>query len=403
MRPLQKLIHLEPIRQRPTVLIHCQYVYGIGHFVRAVELARCLSQSFNVHLVSGGEPIPNFALPDGIKFTQLPAIFKNEASGCLISVNTELSIDDCLAVRTRMLTELVEAQTPDIIITEHFPFGLLFEVEVIGLLRQVRQLKPETLIVSSVRDVIDSAHGSSSDNRTCDVIEEWFDLILVHGDARVIPLSNSFPMIDRITVPHVYTGYVVEPALVQTKHEGPPILVGAIGGGRIGQELLDALIAAHHRLSLTWPHQLRLFLGAFEEGAYPLAPSAFNLQICPFDRAKYRQALAAASGLICLGGYNTVLEALSLELPTLVYKRQFLGTNREQALRAEIFQGYGLLSTLEADELTPELLAERMASHFSIRSVTSIDLDFQGAENTRCILLKAWFEQRENTFPKHVE
>lgn len=380
----------DPDARRPSLLIHCQYVYGIGHFVRAVELARSLRQAFDVHLVSGGEPVPNFALPDGVAFTQLPPMFRDEASGRLLSVDPALDTESCLAKRARVLEQLVLARAPDIVITEHFPFGLLFEAEVLAMLGLVRRKNPGAMVVCSVRDVIDSAQGSSSDARTCALLEAWFDLILVHGDARAIPLGASFPMIERVAIPHVYTGYVVEPPAPRRPRAGLPLLVGAIGGGRVGQELLSALVAAQDHAGPAPAHELLLFRGAFEEGGTPCGPARPHVRVCAFDRAAYRRALAEASGVICLGGYNSVLEALSMSLPALVYKRRFLGTNREQALRADLFRRSGLVMTIEEEELAAPLLAGRIAAHFGTRPAAPPALDFGGAANTARILLAHW-------------
>jgi predicted glycosyltransferase len=372
------------MKRNRSLLIHCQYVYGIGHFVRAIELARSLREEFDVHLVTGGEPVPNFAIPAGIRVTQLPPVYKEEASGRLVSTDPALDIDACLALRAQMLAQIVQACPPDVVVTEHFPFGLLFENEVVDLLRSARLAKPEAMFLCSVRDVIESAHGSGSDERTCALLNAWFDLILVHGVERVIPLRASFPLIDLVTVPLLYTGYVVEPAEPRRPQSGPPLLVGSIGGGRVGQELLSALVAAHRRLAPEWPHELLLFRGAFEGGggaADAAAAGAPGLQIRPFDRSAYRRALARASGVICLGGYNSVIESLSMKLPVLVYKRQFLGTNREQALRAGLFAQSGLVRTIEQQELEPAALAPAMRSHFAEPPVDASAFDFDGAAN----------------------
>jgi predicted glycosyltransferase len=380
---------------RPSILIHCQYVYGIGHFVRAAELARSLRADFDVHLVSGGEPVPNFTLPEGIAFTQLPPVFKDEASGQLRSVDPAVDLDTCLARRADMLASLVQDRRPDIVITEHFPFGLLFEAEVVGMLGRLRRLRPDALVVSSVRDVIESAQGGKDDARTCELIEQWFDLILVHGDARALPLRASFPLIDRIRTPYVHTGYVVEPAQPRRLRAGLPLLVGAIGGGRVGQELLAALMAAHHAACADWPHELLLFRGAFEHDATTPGAVPGRVRVRPFDRQAYRQALSEAAGLICLGGYNSVLEALSMSLPALVYKRRFLGTNREQALRADFFPKSKLVMTIEEADLAAPVLAQHMVSHFATPPARPPELDFQGAANTARILLARWRATRQ--------
>lgn len=374
---------------RRSILIHCQYVYGIGHFVRAIELARSLARCFDVHLVSGGAPVPNYALPDNVKFTQLPAIFKEEARDRLLPLDNSTSLDACLSMRARMLSDLVRISPPDILVTEHFPFGLLFETEALELITQVRRAKPGALIVSSVRDVIESERGSSRDVHICTLLDQYFDLVMVHGDERVVALRASFPLIDQIAVPLVYTGYVVAPPVPARPHDGPPLLVGAIGGGRVGQELLSALAAAHHKLVPYWPHEMLLFRGAFDQNTGFSFAEGDMLRVHTFDRVEYRKVLTEAAGVICLGGYNSVLESLSMSLPTLVYKRTFLGGNREQALRVELFAASGLVRSFEEVDLVADRLAPVLHEHFSTGHVATTGIDFHGADNACHILLTA--------------
>lgn len=383
-----------PPSPRRSILIHCQYVYGIGHFVRAIEIARSLARCFDVHLVSGGAPIPNYALPDNVRFTQLPAIFKEEARDQLLPIDNSTSLDTCLSMRARMLSDLVSTSPPDILVTEHFPFGLLFEAEVLGLIAQVRCAKPGALIVSSVRDVIDSERGSSRDVHICALLDQHFDLVMIHSDERVVALRASFPLIDQIAVPLVYTGYVVAPPAQSRPHDGPPLLVGAIGGGRVGQELLSALVGAHHKLISYWPHEMLLFRGAFDQNTCFSFTEGDMLRVRTFDRAEYRNVLTEAAGVICLGGYNSVLESLSMSIPTLVYKRTFLGGNREQALRIERLAASGLVRSFEEVDLVPNRLACVLHEHFSSGYRAATGIDFHGAENVCHILLTACMSRK---------
>jgi len=137
---------------KPKIILHCQYVYGIGHFVRALELASGLSKYFEVYIINGGESVPNFDLPETVKYIQLPAIYKEENSAFLLSVDSSFTIEECFILRKNIIKEAVLNVIPDILITEHFPFGLLFENEVIELIKEVKKSTPLSKVVSSVRE-----------------------------------------------------------------------------------------------------------------------------------------------------------------------------------------------------------------------------------------------------------
>lgn len=376
---------------RPRVFIHCQYVYGIGHYVRAVELARGLSEQFDVFLLNGGEIVPNYGLPPRVTCLQLPAIYKKEKSNHLIPVDPSLNLDDCLRARQSLLEQLVDRFEPDVLITEHFPFGNLFEKEVMALIDRVKRRKRSAKIVSSVRDVVESEKGSLRDEHICSVLNEWYDMILVHSDDRLIPFYSSFPLMAKIEIPLHYTGYVVQAITPRPSRADPPLLVVSVGGGRMGDELLYAVLSAHRKVASQWCHQTVLFTGAFQEDIQRLhrrleEEGSPDITIHAFDRDDYRQTLAVATGVICLGGYNSLLEAVSARLRVLIYERAFHGANREQALRAALFQRSGLIRLLSPDDLSIERLAARILALSERSQNPDVDVRIDGAERTRVLL-----------------
>ena len=52
------------------VIIYCQYVWGMGHLVRSLELARALSDH-DVALVAGGQDVA-LDLPGHVNLVRLP-------------------------------------------------------------------------------------------------------------------------------------------------------------------------------------------------------------------------------------------------------------------------------------------------------------------------------------------
>ncbi|MDH3582216.1 MAG: glycosyl transferase, partial [Hyphomicrobiales bacterium] len=56
------------------ILIHVQYLKGIGHLQRMKLIAEATaSLGAEVHIASGGLPLPNFA-PSGVQIHQLPPL-----------------------------------------------------------------------------------------------------------------------------------------------------------------------------------------------------------------------------------------------------------------------------------------------------------------------------------------
>lgn len=374
------------------VFIHCQYVYGIGHFVRTTELANGLSQNFHVYIFNGGENIPNFEFSSAVNFIQLPAVYKEEARNELIPVDKSEKLSDCFDRRRNILHHWIKKIVPDLIITEHFPFGLLFEKEAVDMIETAQEVNPNVKIVCSVRDIIESSKGNSNDGYACDLLNKFYDFVLVHGDESFAPLSKSFPEINKIKIPVFHTGYIVRALTNKSNSESIPVILASVAAGRLGSELLDAMIDTHARLKAELSHRLILFSGVFQKDLKKLQNKVSSLQsndllIYPFDRRKYLGCLSTASLVISLGGYNSIIESVSVNKPLLVYNREFAGGNEEQNLRIKMFQKAGYLEVINPKDLEVDRLANLILITLNKWDVPDFELNMNGVQNTRRQLL----------------
>jgi predicted glycosyltransferase len=377
---------------KPKIILHCQYVYGIGHFVRAIELARGLSIYFEVYIINGGESVPNFDLPETVKYIQLPAIYKDENSDLLLSVDSSFTIEECFILRKNIIKETVLNVVPDILITEHFPFGLLFENEVIELITEVKKSNPLIKVVSSVRDIVESSGGGEKDEYISNLINKWYDLILVHGDERMADLTFSFSKVAKVAVPIIHTGYIVRQIPNREISDDYPLVLVSVAAGRLGNELLDAIIESHLLIKGKIKHKLVLFSGAFQKDFSSLKERVYSLDsldinIHCFDGNKYLKYLSNASLVISLGGYNSIIESISAQKKMLVYQRGFSGVNKEQDLRITLFEKYGSLSILKPEDLNQKSLSNIIVSIIEEIKTTKVELNFDGIKNSTNALL----------------
>lgn len=375
------------------IILHCQYVYGIGHLVRTIELARGLSKYFQVYLINGGESVPNFELPETVKLIQLPAIYKEEHSDLLLSVDSSITIEECFQLRQIIIKQTLEDVKPDILVTEHFPFGLLFEKEVIELITVVKKLNQSSNIVSSVRDIIESRKGGKKDEYISELLNKWYDLILVHGDERLASLPLSFSKTAKVTVPIYHTGYIVRHIPKAQISVDYPLILASVAAGRLGNELLDALIDSHLLIKQKIKHKLILFSGAFQKDFSRLKKKVCELhsedvELYLFDGKEYLKYLSNASLVISLGGYNSIVESVAAKKAMLVYQRGFSGGNEEQDLRITLFKNHCTLSILKPDELKKESLSNIIVSMIEDAKSTKIELNIDGVQNSINALLK---------------
>lgn len=365
----------------PRILIHCQYLYGLGHLVRALQLAKGLINDFDVYFLSGGETVQGIYIDSKIHFIQLDALYKEEDSNMLSSVNEDLTTDECLSNRKKVINELLQDVRPDIVLTEHFPFGFLFEREVLNLILQAKSANHKVKFVSSVRDIIESKKGSESDNKTVDILNQHYDLLLVHGDDKIIPLENSFSLSNKVTIRQVTTGYIIDNSLNRNKKRKKTILV-SVAGGRIGGELKDAVINAYRIIQNEINHTLLVFNGAFGSNVEQKYINE-NIKYLKFDRSVFLEELSQSDVSISLGGYNTTIESLYTGNKILIYSREFLGQNFEQEIRISSLAGLGLITSLDPQDLEENKLASILLDTINLQSSPyDVNVNFEGVERS---------------------
>lgn len=377
-------------------MIHCQYVYGIGHFVRTIELSKGLCNYFSVFILNGGESVPNFDIPSEINLISLPAIYKQENESYLTPVDSIYSIEECFKKRRDIIENTLSNLKPEIIITEHFPFGLLFEDEVVQLISSAKLLNSNVKVVCSVRDIIESANGNIKDSITVQLLNKWYDLLLIHGDEKYFHLKNTFSLYNEISIPNYHTGYIVKriEQNVKTDHH-KPIILASIAGGRLGKELLNALIKNYTTVNKKIIHKLLLFTGAFESNIEELRDeikkqSSNDIELFAFDRKSYLSYFSQADLVISLGGYNSIIESITNRKKLLVYKRGFAQGNEEQDLRINLFKEIGVLNVIYSVDLNNSILADSIMQILKNDIQRNINLNVNGVESSTELILKLY-------------
>lgn len=361
------------------VFFYVQHLLGIGHLRRAATLARALAaDGFDVLVVSGGAPVDGLAL-GGARLHQLPPVRAADARLKELARLDGSPLDEAFrADRTRRLLDLFEAEQPDILLTEQFPFGRTqLRFELLPLLEAAQDRPAAPWIVSSIRDVL---RRTASPARVDEMVQtfEAFDAVLVHADPALVRLDDSFPAWPDIQARALYTGYVSDqdPEVADIAVGKGEVIVSA-GGGAVGAPLLQAALAARPLTALA-DRRWRLLVGPNmpEEERAALAASASGVDVIVEPvRADFPALLRNAVLSISQAGYNTVVETLCHGDRAVLVP---FGTAREteQADRARVLVERGMVAAVPPGELTPESLAAAIARAWagpSIRSFPPVD------------------------------
>ena len=361
------------------VFFYVQHLLGIGHLRRAAALARAISAGgFDVLLVSGGAPVDGLAL-GGARFHQLPPLRAADARLKELAQLDGTPVGEAFkATRTRQLLDLFEAEQPDILLTEQFPFGRTqLRFELMPLLDAAQDRPSAPWIVSSIRDVL---RRTASPARVDEMVQtfEAFDAVLVHADPALVRMDDSFPAWPDIRDRALYTGYVADAGaeLPSEADVGKGEVIVSAGGGAVGAPLLHAAIAARP-LSPLADRRWRLLVGPNmpdNEVAALHASAGENVIVEPV-RSDFPSLLRNAALSISQAGYNTVVETLCHGDRAVLVP---FGTAREteQADRARVLVERGMVAAVAPDALTPASLAAAIARAWagpSIRSFPPVD------------------------------
>ena len=374
----------------PVLLFYCQHSLGIGHLTRSFALARALAGPFRVVFLNGG-PVPaGVPVPDNVEVVNLPPLGMDDGHN-LVSRSAARGLLEAQLQRHELITEAARMLQPAVALVELFPFGRKkFAGEILGLIRAARAQRPDARVVCSLRDILVDARRDQQrhDDRARWLANRYFDAVLVHSDPALARIDESFRPTRPLTVPVLYTGYVVpaRPAGHEVRRD-ERLLVSA-GGGIVGFPLFAAALAAQAQL---WPasrRPMRIVTGPFLPEAEWLElnrrardqPGVELVRHVPDMAAEMRRARLSISQF----GYNTALDIVVAGVPALVVPYAAPGEN-EQTRRAEALAGRGVVRHLPAALLDAAHLAAAIgdALNFTPRPAA---LALEGAQRTAELL-----------------
>lgn len=317
----------------------------------------------------------------------------------LLSSDGQLSVDQIKKQRKQDLLALFECEKPDVFVVELYPFGRkAFRFELDPVLEAISTNKfAACRVVCSVRDIlVEKEDQRRHEDRALKTLNQYFDAVLVHSDAQLIRLEETFLRFADIKIPVVYTGFVAQPCPAGARKRSRTqlgldktqnLIVASAGGGSVGAVLLESVVKAFQRLSGGSANFLRIYTGPYIskndfESLKHRAGRRVTVEKFSSDFISY---LAAGDLSISMAGYNTSMNILASRVRALVWP---FAQNQEQTLRASRLAEIGALEMIDQQDLSPPRLARIIDRSLSQRSTASFSVNIQGAANTA-----RWLEQ----------
>jgi predicted glycosyltransferase len=367
-----------------------QHLLGVGHLQRAIQLAAALQErGFRVEMVSGGMPAA-MRLPDQLKFHQLPPLYSADGSFTRLLDENGSAIDDgWRARRKRKLLDIFASLAPRVLITETFPFGRrMLRFELLPLLQASRSSCE--LVICSIRDILQPRAKAERNRETCELLDAYYDHVLVHGDERIARLEDSFALAGSIGDKLYYSGYIcARHAQQPPSAEGLDEVIVSAGGSATGLRLLTTALAARPLSDLRELHWRLLVSPAIAAADFDALQRGAGSDVSiERNRPDFSALVKRARLSISQAGYNTVTDILSSDTPAVVVP--YAEANEiEQTLRARALEKCGRLVALSEAELGAGTLAQAMSRAQQQNTTLSVDLD--GASNSAAMITQ-WLD-----------
>lgn len=374
----------------PRILVYVQNLLGVGHYKRAAIIARAAaSRGLDVTLVSGGDVPLNVELGNA-NLVQLPPVHVEIGDFTTLYAKDGSVVDNkWRACRASELLDVFRSDSPQVLVTELFPFGRRqMQFELLPLLEAAKAASPRPAVVSSIRDILVGQDKPGRAEQVCDQLKTYFDHVLVHADPKLVALEATFPHIDKIKSLVTYTGYVVEHLCNDRLTSGTGEVLVSAGGGISGQKLIETALACRHLTPLR-NHTWRILIGS--RGAYEY----FRARFGEFDddviiepaRSDFPSLLSGCTLSISQGGYNTIVETLQAKAQAVIVPFAD-GDETEQTMRAELLVQHGLIEMVSESDLSKKTLTTAIIAALQSNGATAA-IDLSGAEVTAG-LLEQW-------------
>ncbi len=374
------------------IILYCQYVWGMGHLFRSLELARAFSEH-QVILIVGGREV-DVDLPEHVTLVRLPGLYMDEQFTTLMAEDADQSVASVQRQRKEILFSLFEQHRPDIFMIELYPFGRsVFGFELEPLLERIHQgCFGDIKVVCSLRDIlVEKRKQEFYEERVITSLHTYFHLLLVHSDDQLLTLDETFSRMDDIRIPTVYTGFVspkANPAAGrQLRRElgfGPDekLLVVSAGGGRSGYALLNCILEAYPIMAQAGSIRVEMFAGPFrdpEEFKKLTAKAVDGIHIRYYTK-RFLDYLSAADLSVSLAGYNTCMNLMAARVPALIYP---YSKQQEQPLRVTKINKFIPMQILADKDIEPAVLSRYIHKMLlESRPCESVPLNLDGAANT---------------------
>ena len=384
-----------------SLLIYSHNTYRLENHRRVFAIANYLLDTFDdlsILLVSGSPMVQSFRGRHRLDYVKLPHLRRTEGDG-YASRFPNLDVMSVSRTRSEMIDAALHCFMPDLILVDKKPYGINNELAL--PLHDYKLMNPSAKIALMLRDIPDESDAMRPGwtvNEYFDAIAALYDTVLVLGSAGIYDLRTEYRLSATVAEKVRYCGYLYRQPAPRTpdevraelriKEKERLVLVTA-GCGEDGYDLLNTYIEGIKGLPEKMRVRSLLVTGPdmpqpLRQSLHELAAGCDEVSLMEFtdDLTSY---MAAADLIVCMCGYNTISELMSLKKQAIVVPR--LKPFREQMIRAERLASFGQFTVVHPDDLEPQALAKMVLAKLNgdalLKSPSANHVEIDGHDRLR--------------------
>lgn len=376
------------------LIVYSHDAFGLGNIRRMLAICKYLLDTvpeISILLLSGSPVVHSFRMPEGLDYIKLPCLGRNE-SGALSAKYLRKDPQEVTKLRSEIIKTAVINFKPDLILVDKKPYGLQGELK--STLSYLKQYLPETKLILLLRDILDTPEVTIQDWHQNDYyrsLRRYYDQILVVGMPEIFDLTKEYQFPSSLKKKTKFCGYILReygntlPHIIRQQlnvQVDEKLVLVTPGGGGDGYHLVKTYLEGLGKLPSGHKIKSLIISGPEmpEEKKQELSQLARkfpSVQIFEFtdDIASY---IEAANTVVCMGGYNTVCEVLSLSKKSVIVPR--INPVQEQWIRAKRMADFGLFKAIHPDQLNPDnlminVLEQLDSDNSCLPAVSRLDLN----------------------------
>lgn len=364
--------------------------------MRTIEVARKLSDSFDVTVLLGDAIPGRIEFPDNVKTVLLPSLGIDPDTN-VFDIRRSQELREIIKARRNVLVREFERLKPRVVAIEDFPFRQkALRAEVVPLIERARNgVYGDALVVGLTDGILadDAERDDAYRDHTAQLLDKYFDMVIVQSDPVFARIEEFFQPQNLMRVPVYHTGFVsseksaqpADPAIV------PDTVLVSAGDGEYGGALYRAAVEAHKILgsTLLLPMKIVAGHGLPEDQWRDLVARSADSPDLTVERTvpDIGAAMTAACWSVSQCEYATAVHTMQTRTPSL-FVPSGNGDRQVQIVRAQRLVYWGAGRLLLPHHLNGASLANEINELMRFQP-RRMHFDLNGAVNTASLITQA--------------